>query len=85
MHTFYWGDWHVGTTFGPERGNNIAPTGWVMARRMMFSSHHDAPVALPDSMRVYWSTVNRVARGSGKVIGPEHRVSAIVALKAITL
>jgi len=85
MHTFYWGDWHRQSVLGPERGSNISPTGWALARGMIFTSHHDAPVAFPDSMRVLSSTVTRVARGSGEVVGPEQRVPPIVGLKAITL
>ena len=68
MHTFYWGDWHRDTVFGPERGANISPTGWALARGIVFTSHHDAPVAKPDPMRVLDATVNRVTR-SGKVLG----------------
>jgi predicted amidohydrolase YtcJ len=85
MHTFYWGDWHTSKTMGPVLGQNISPTGWVRKRGMMFTSHHDAPVAFPDSMRVLDATVTRVARGSGKVIGPQHRVDVITGLKAMTL
>jgi predicted amidohydrolase YtcJ len=84
MHTFYWGDWHRDSVLGPERAANISPTGWLMQRGMMFSSHHDAPVALPDTMRVLSATVNRTTR-SGQVLGPEHRVEPIVAIKAMTL
>jgi hypothetical protein len=84
MHTFYWGDWHRDSVLGPERATNISPTGWLMQRGMMFSSHHDAPVALPDTMRVLSATVNRTTR-SGQVLGPEHRVEPIVGLKAMTL
>ena len=85
MHTFYWGDWHTTKTLGPLLGQNISPTGWVRKRGMMFTTHHDAPVAFPDSMRVLDATVTRVARGSGKVIGPDQRVDVITALKAMTL
>jgi predicted amidohydrolase YtcJ len=85
MHTFYWGDWHVNQTVGPEIGQNISPTGWVRARGMRFTSHHDAPVAFPDSMRVLSATVTRKARGSGQVIGPQQRVDVITALKAMTI
>jgi predicted amidohydrolase YtcJ len=85
MHTFYWGDWHTAKTVGPVAGQNISPTGWVRQRGMMFTSHHDAPVAFPDSMRVLDATVNRVARGSGKVIGPHQRVDVITGLKAMTI
>jgi hypothetical protein len=52
---------------------------------MIFTSHHDAPVAFPDSMRVLDATVTRVARGSGKVIGPHQRVDVITGLKAMTI
>ncbi len=85
MHTFYWGDWHLQHTVGPEKGQNISPTGWVLERDMIFTSHHDAPVAFPDSLRVLDATVNRHARGSGVVVGPQHRVDVITALKAMTL
>jgi hypothetical protein len=64
---------------------NISPTGWAMRRDMIFTSHHDAPVAFPNSMRVLDATVTRRARGSGRVVGPEHRVDPITALKALTL
>jgi predicted amidohydrolase YtcJ len=84
MHTFYWGDWHRDRTVGPEAADNISPTGWVRARGMMFSSHHDAPVAFPDSMRILDATVTRRSR-SGDIIGPAQRVDVITALKAMTL
>jgi predicted amidohydrolase YtcJ len=84
MHTFYWGDFHRDSVLGPERAENISPTGWLMPRNMMFTSHHDAPVARPDSMRVLSATVTRRSR-SGDIIGPRHRVPVGMALKAMTL
>ncbi len=83
MHTFYWGDWHREHTVGPA-ADNISPTGWVRQREMMFSTHHDAPVALPDSMRVLDATVTRRTR-SGDILGPAQRVDVITALKAMTI
>jgi predicted amidohydrolase YtcJ len=85
MHTYYWGDWHLNQTVGPVDGQNISPTGWVHDRGMIFTSHHDAPVAFPDSMRVLDATVTREARGSGQIVGPHQRVDVITALKAMTL
>jgi predicted amidohydrolase YtcJ len=84
MHTFYWGDWHREHTVGPVNADNISPTGWVLARGMKFGSHHDAPVAFPDSMRILDATVTRRSR-SGDILGPAHRVDVITALKAMTL
>ena len=84
MHTFYWGDWHRDSVLGPERAENISPTGWLMSRGMMFTSHHDAPVVRPDSMRVLSATVTRRSR-TGDIIGPRHRVPVATALKAMTI
>jgi len=84
MHTFYWGDYHRDSVLGPERAANISPTGWVLERDMMFGSHHDAPVALPDSMRILSATVTRKSR-TGQVLGPEHKVPVATALKAMTI
>jgi predicted amidohydrolase YtcJ len=85
MHTYYWGDWHLDHVFGPVDGANISPTGWVRERGMIFTTHHDAPVAFPDSMRVLDATVTREARGSGRILGPNQRVDVITALKAMTI
>jgi len=84
MHTFYWGDWHRDRTVGPVNAENISPTGWVRERGMKFTSHHDAPVAFPDSMRVLSATVTRRSR-SGDILGPHQRVDVMTALKAMTL
>ena len=84
MHTFYWGDWHREHTVGPERADHISPTGWCLKRGMMFTSHHDAPAAFPDSMRILDATVTRRSR-SGDIIGPQHRVPVTDALKALTI
>ncbi len=84
MHTFYWGDWHREHTVGPELVDDISPTGWCVQRGIRFSSHHDAPVAFPDSMRILDATVTRRSR-SGDIIGPTQRVDVITALKAMTI
>jgi hypothetical protein len=83
MHTFYWGDWHRDHTVGPELADNISPTGWAVQRGMKFTSHHDAPVAFPNSMRVLDATVTRRSR-SGDIIGPTQRVDVVTGLKALT-
>ena len=84
MHTFYWGDWHRDSVLGEDRARNISPTGWVIDRGMRFTSHHDAPVANPDAMRVLSATVTRKTR-TGEVLGPDQRVSAEIGLKAMTI
>ena len=84
MHTFYWGDWHRDHTVGPGLADNITPTGWYLKRGAMFTSHHDAPVALPDSMRILDATVTRRTR-SGDILGPNQRVPVDAGLKALSL
>jgi predicted amidohydrolase YtcJ len=51
---------------------------------MIFTTHHDAPVALPDSMRVLDATVTRRSR-SNRIIGEDQRVPPYVALQAMTI
>jgi predicted amidohydrolase YtcJ len=84
MHTFYWGDWHHDHTVGPALADNISPTGWVRERGVRFTSHHGAPVAFPDSMRVLDATVTRRSR-SGDIISPDQRVDVMTAVKAMTI
>jgi len=84
MHTFYWGDWHRDSVLGPRRAENISPCGWALRRGMRFTSHHDAPVANPNAMRVLSATVTRRTR-SGDILGADQRVPVDVALKAMTL
>lgn len=83
MHTFYWGDWHAESVLGQPRADFISPTKSVLDAGLKFTSHHDAPVARPNSFRVIDATVNRTTR-SGKILGPTERVSVYVALKAMT-
>ena len=84
MHTFYWGDWHKDSVAGPERAKNISPTGWFLKNNVHFTIHSDAPVTFPNSMRILDSAVNRVTR-SGQILGKEHQLSPLNALKAITI
>jgi predicted amidohydrolase YtcJ len=84
MHTFYWGDWHRDHTVGPDAADDISPTGWFRERGSVFTTHHDAPVARPDSMRVLDATVTRRTR-SGDILGPAQRVDVLTALKAMTI
>ncbi|CAM5279861.1 amidohydrolase [Eoetvoesiella caeni] len=83
MHTFYWGDWHRDETLGKDRAFRISPTQSALTRGMWFTEHHDAPVALPSSIMILHTTVNRTTR-SGAVLGEDQRVSPYIALKSIT-
>ena len=83
MHTFYWGDWHE-QIIGEALGQQISPTRTALDLGLLLTSHTDAPVALPNLMQVVWATVNRTSR-SGKVIGPDERLTPLEAMKSVTL
>lgn len=83
MHTFYWGDWHVESVLGHPRADYISPSRDVVEAGLTVTSHHDAPVTFPNSMRVLDATVNRITR-SGKVLGPDQRLTPYEGLKTLT-
>lgn len=83
-HTFFWGDWHRDETLGPERGARISPLRSALDRGLEFSLHNDSPVVPPDIVQTLWSAVTRQTR-SGVVLGPEQRIKAIDALRALTI
>jgi predicted amidohydrolase YtcJ len=83
MHTFYWGDWHAESVLGQTRADFISPTRAVRDAGLMFSTHHDAPVALPSSFRVLDATVNRTTR-TKKILGKDQRIDPYTALRAMT-
>ncbi|MDH6137868.1 putative amidohydrolase YtcJ [Kitasatospora sp. MAA4] len=85
MHTYYWGDWYTKTVLGPERAALISPAKWAVDRNMVYTSHHDAPVALPNSIAILSSQVTRRTRTEGVVLGPEQCVSALDAVRSITI
>lgn len=82
LHTFYWGDWHK-EIIGDSLGNKISPTRTALNKGLKITIHTDAPVALPNLMRVIWTATNRVSR-SGSNIGEKERLSPYEALKCIT-
>lgn len=83
MHTFYWGDWHEQSVLGKERASYISPMRDVLNAGLKPTSHHDAPVTMPNSMRVLDATVNRITR-TGKILGPDQRLTPYEGLKTLT-
>jgi predicted amidohydrolase YtcJ len=83
MHTFYWGDWHLNSVLGEPRAEYISPMRDAIDAGVVTTSHHDAPVTFPNSMRVLDATVNRITR-TGKILGPDQRISAYEGLKSMT-
>ncbi|MBL9161628.1 MAG: amidohydrolase [Planctomycetaceae bacterium] len=84
MHCFYWGDWHRDSVLGAERAERISPARSALRRGMIFSQHHDAPVALPSAIRILASVVTRRTR-SGDILGAGQCIDVNAALKSLTL
>lgn len=82
LHTFYWGDWHK-QIIGDSLGNKISPTRTALNKGLKLTIHTDAPVALPNLMRMVGITVERKSR-SGQVIGANEKLTAYEAIQAIT-
>jgi len=83
LHTFYWGDWHK-ELIGDSLVQKISPVKTALNKGIDITIHTDAPVALPNLMRVLWTAVERTSR-SGKIIGAEERLTPYEALQAITI
>jgi predicted amidohydrolase YtcJ len=84
MHCFYWGDWHRDETIGNVRAEKISPAQSALRRGMIFSQHHDSPVAQPSAIRILSSVVTRRTR-SGDILGADERISVNDALKSLTI
>lgn len=83
-HTFYWGDYHRESTLGSPRAERISPTRDAINAGLTLTTHHDAPVIMPNAMRIVDATVNRTTR-SGVSLGPEQALTPFEALKAVTI
>jgi predicted amidohydrolase YtcJ len=83
-HTFYWGDWHINETVGRNRAFGMSPCAYALKKGLRFTNHTDASIVPPNHLDAMWAAVNRVSR-TGVVVGPDERISALDALKAVTI
>lgn len=83
-HLWYWGDQHYEQTVGPERANRLEPAATAQREGVRFALHSDANVTPLGGLHLIWAAVNRVTP-KGRVLGPEERISAYDALKAVTV
>ncbi len=82
LHTFYWGDWHK-EIIGDSLGNKISPMRTALNKGLRVTIHTDAPVALPNLLRMVGISVERKSR-SGAVIGANEKLTPYEAIQAIT-
>ncbi len=83
-HVFYFGDFHRQETFGHERAEKICPARTAWNKGLSVTIHHDSPIHPPDQLMLIWIAVNRQTR-SGRVLGPDERLTVMQALKASTI
>ena len=69
---------------GPERADQMVRLGDVTRAGISWSLHSDMPMAPGDPLFLMWCAVNRVT-ASGRVAGPDQRVTAEDALRGVTL
>lgn len=83
-HIWYWGDQHHDLTVGPERARRMEACRTAERSGVSFSIHSDANVTPLGHLHTMWCAVNRVTP-SGRVLGPDERISPYSALHAVTL
>ncbi len=82
-HNFYFADFHEKYIYGPERTKRLNPMKETLEADIPVTFHHDSPIHPIDQLHIMWIAVNRASR-SGKVYGPENRLSPYEALYAST-
>lgn len=83
-HLWYWGDQHHDLTMGPERAQGLDDCRGALQAGVPLAIHSDAPVTPVGPLMTAWCAANR-RTPSGRVLGPERRLSVAEALHAITL
>lgn len=83
-HLWYWGDQHHDITVGPGRAATMNAAGTALREGIRFALHSDAHVTPLGQLHTAWCAVNRVTP-SGRVLGPEERISVEAALRAVTI
>ncbi len=83
-HIYYWGDEHRAQTMGPDRAKRANAAATAERLGVPFAIHSDAPVTPLGPLFTAWCAVNRLT-ASGYTLGPNERISAASALRAITI
>jgi hypothetical protein len=83
-HVYYWGEQHRAVTMGPSRALRLDPCKTALGVGVPLSIHSDTPVTPIDPLFTMWCAVNRIT-ASGDVLGPDERITAAQALRAVTV
>lgn len=82
-HAFFWGDVHE-TNLGYDRAKFLSPLKTTQTKGIIATNHTDFGVTPINQLFLLWTSVERKSR-SGKVIGPEERLTPLEGLRAITI
>ncbi len=82
-HLYYWGEFHRAHTFGAFRSAAMNPAATALRLGIVTAAHSDTPVSPVDPLLTAWCAANRVT-ASGRVLGPNERVSVYDALRMMT-
>ena len=83
-HIYYFGDQHAEITIGPDRAERMDGCRTALDHGIPLAVHSDAPITPMGPLTCAWAAVNRLTE-SGKILGPNERISVAEALHAITL
>lgn len=67
-HVFYYGDYHLYSTLGPDRGQLISPMATALSDGINMTMHQDSPIAPPKMLFSVYNAANRITR-DGQPIG----------------
>lgn len=67
-HVYYYGDYHLYSTLGPDRGQVISPMATALSDGANVTMHQDSPVAPPNMLFSVYNAATRITR-DGQPIG----------------
>ena len=83
-YTTAFADKYGASGLGPDRADAMVRANSVLKNKVSLSYHSDLPMGPGDPLYLAWCGVNRVTP-SGRVAGPDQRISVDEALRAITI
>nr|CRL71689.1 metal-dependent hydrolase [Mycolicibacter nonchromogenicus] len=75
----------VDKLFGSEHGSHWMSARSALDAGLRMSFHNDGSVTPPSPIGNITTAVNRIAKGSGRVLAPEQRIGVDAAIRAQTL
>ncbi|MGV0625725.1 amidohydrolase [Mycolicibacter minnesotensis] len=84
-HIYFWGDVLVDKLFGPDHGAHWMSARSALDAGLRLSFHNDGTVTPPNPLGNIATAVNRIAKGSGRVLALEQCIGVDAAIRAQTL